>query len=313
MRNKRCFMCLALVMLSALIALAPVLAESLEDGEADIRFMENEWNYVEVSIDVSAGIPEDASGVLADIREAGVLRVATEPYFPPQEFIDPELDGQDSYVGSDMKLARLIAQRMGVALQIVPMDFSEVLNAVADGSCDVAISALSYTPGRASRMTMSKGYYYAGSRAGSGLMIRAADSRRITGIDDLVGRNIGAQSGSLQEALMYENVFHYREFRRMNSVQELYSALMDGTIDAAMVDLGTGHAYIDGNPRCGLMMVPDVHFALEEQFDGDRIAARKGEGQLIAFINGVIDEVLASGQYMEWYEEAAARASTLGL
>ena len=61
MRNKRCFMCLALVMLSALIALAPVLAESLEDGEADIRFMENEWNYVEVSLDVSAGIPEDAT------------------------------------------------------------------------------------------------------------------------------------------------------------------------------------------------------------------------------------------------------------
>ena len=84
-------------------------------------------------------------------------------------------------------------------------------------------------------------------------------------------------------------------------------------MDAAWVVLGTCHAYTDGNPRCCLMMVPDVHFALEEQFEGDRIAARKGEGQLIAFINGVIDEVLASGQYMEWYEEAAARASTLGL
>lgn len=313
MGNKRCLMCLVLVMLAALVALTPALAESLEDGEADVRFMENEWNYVEESIDVSAGIPVDATGVLADIREAGVLRVATEPYFPPQEFIDPDLEGQDSYVGSDMKLARLIAQRMGVELQIVPMDFSEVLNAVSDGSCDLAISALSYTPGRASRMTMSKGYYYAGSRAGSGLMIRAADSGRITGIANLVGRNIGAQSGSLQEVQMYENVFHYREFRRMNSVQELYNALMDGIIDAAMVDADTGHAYIDGNPRCGLMMVPGVHFTLEAQFDGDRIAARKGEGQLIAFVNGVIDEVLASGEYMEWYEEATARANALGL
>ena len=112
---------------------------------------------------------------------------------------------------------------------------------------------------------------------------------------------------------MYENVFHYREFRRMNSVQALYNALMDGTIDAAMVDTQTGHAYIDGNPRCGLMMVPGVHFTLEEQFEGDRIAARKGESQLIAFVNGVIDEVLSSGQYMEWYEEAARRADALGL
>jgi polar amino acid transport system substrate-binding protein len=88
---------------------------------------------------------------------------------------------------------------------------------------------------------------------------------------------------------------------------------MDGTIDAAMVDADTGQAYIEGNPRCGLMMVPGVHFTLEEQFEGDRIAARKGEGQLIAFVNGVIDEVLASGEYMAWYEEAAERANALGL
>lgn len=304
---------LALLAVAALLALAPALAESLEGGDANARYLENEWNFVDVSMDVSSGIPADASGVLADIRETGVLRVATEPYFPPQEFIDPDLSGDDSYAGADMQLARLIARRMGVALKIVPMDFSEVLNAVSDGSCDLAISALSYTPGRAAKITFSKGYYYAGSMAGSGLMIRAADSGRITGVASLVGRNIGAQSGSLQEVQMYENVFHYREFRRMNSLQELYSALMDGSIDAAMVDKETGATYIEANPRCGLMMVPGVHFTLEKQFEGDRIAARKGEGQLIAFVNGVIDEALASGEYMAWYEEAAERANALGL
>ncbi len=304
---------LAVLVLAALLAVAPALAESLEVDDANAQYMENAWNFVDVSLDTSGGIPGDATGVLADIREAGVLRVATEPYFPPQEFIDPDLEGQESYVGADMALARLIAQRMGVELQIVPMDFSEVLNAVTDGNCDLAISALSYTPGRAAKITFSKGYYYATIRAGSGLMIRASDSGRITGVSSLVGRNIAAQSGSLQEAQMYENVFHYREFRRMNSVQALYNALMDGAVDAVMVDAQTGHAYIEGNPRCGLMMVPGVHFTLEEQFEGDRIAARKGEGQLIAFVNGVIDEVLASGQYMQWYEEAIQRADALGL
>ena len=315
MRCDRCRARLVLVVLVvlAVLALMPALAESLEEDGAQTRYMENAWNFVDVSMDVSAGIPDDATGVLADIRQAGVLRVATEPFFPPQEFIDPDIEGQDGYVGADMELARLIARRMGVTLQIVPMDFSEVLGAVSDGSCDLTISALSYTPGRAAQITFSKGYYYADSRAGSGLMIRAADSGRISGVASLEGRNIAAQSGSLQEALMYENVFHYHEFRRMNSVQALYNALMDGAVDAVMVDTQTGHDYIEGNPRCGLMMVPGVHFTLEEQFEGDRIAARKGEGQLIAFVNGVIDEVLASGQYMQWYEEADRRADALGL
>ena len=66
-------------------------------------FVENEWNFVDGSMDVSHGIPETANGVLARIRERGVLRVATEMYFAPQEFIDPDLEGQDAYVGKVYK------------------------------------------------------------------------------------------------------------------------------------------------------------------------------------------------------------------
>jgi len=305
--------CLALLM-AALLALAPVRALAWEAAEAgESLYMENEWNFVDGSMDITAGIPENAEGVLGDIRERGVLRVATEPYFAPQEFIDPDKTGQEQYVGADMELARLIAGYMGVELEIVPMDFSEVLNAVSDGRCDLAISALAYTPGRASRMTLSKGYNFGGENSGSGLMIRAADSEAITGIEALRDRNIAAQSGSLQEALMAENVFRYREFRRMQSIQDVYQALMDGRVDAAMVDVDSGMSFIHGNPECALMFVPDIRFKKEAQFDGDRIAAKKDEFQLICFVNGVIDEVLESGAYRAWFDEYGVRASELGL
>lgn len=112
---------------------------------------------------------------------------------------------------------------------------------------------------------------------------------------------------------MYENVFHYREFRRLSQVQELYDALMNGSIDAAMVDYESGSSYIEGNPQSGLMMVPDLHFTQEEQFDGDRIAAKKGEESLVAFVNGVIDEVVGSGQYRAWFEEYTKTADELGM
>ena len=39
----------------------------------------------------------------------------------------------------------------------------------------------------------------------------------------------------------------------------------------------------------------------------------KDDLELMYFVNGVIDEVLASGQYEEWFGEAAARAAELGL
>ena len=43
------------------------------------------------------------------------------------------------------------------------------------------------------------------------------------------------------------------------------------------------------------------------------LAGRKGEIQLMYFVNGVIDEVLESGQYRAWYDESRERAARLGL
>ena len=283
-------------------------------GEEAVSYVENQWNYVDESMDISGGIPETVEeGALARIREAGVLRVATEPYYPPQEFIDPDFTGQEMYQGADMEMARLIAQKMGVALEIVPMEFTEVLNAVRDGVCDLAISGLSFTPARAAMVEMSKGYNYTGENAGCALLIREADLEVIASVNDLAGRDIVAQSGSLQETLLAENVVNYHEFRRLATILEIYEAVRSGDADAAMVDVESAQGYIDSNPGCGLTLVPNVRFQLEEQFDGDRVAGKKGELALMYFVNGVIDELLATGQYREWFDYYEARVAELGL
>ena len=266
------------------------------------RYMENEWNYVDGSMDVSGGIPENVTGRLAKIRSAGKLTVATSPYYPPQEFIDEAQTGMARFAGADMELARLIASRMGVELEIVPMEFADVLSSVASGSYDLAVSALSFTSGRAAVLEMSKGYYYSNEQASSGILIREENAEAIQTVDDLAQRDIVAQSGSLQETIAAENIFYYRKFRRLPSAGEVYEAVMDGKADAGVVDIGIARVYIENHPGCGLMIVPDVAFALQPQYTGDRIAAQKGEIELIYFVNGVIDEVLASGQYEAWFE-----------
>ena len=309
MRRRLCLWTafLALIML----VVCPTCVRAEEQPE-EAPFVENEWGFVDGAMDISGGIPADAEGVLGRILETGVLRVATEPYFPPQEFIDEGKTGQDRYVGSDMEMARRIAQRMGVELQIVPMEFSRVLTAVADGECDLAISALSYTPGRAAMVTLSRGYHFAGEDQGNGLMIRAEDAEIIRGIGDLATRDLAAQSGSLQEALMAEHVTAYREFRRLASVLMVYDALTSGTADAAIVDIETAQSYIDNTPGCGLALVPGLVFSMEPQFDGDRVAARKDEMQLIAFVNGVIEELLDTGEYEAWFDAYSAVAAQIG-
>ena len=299
---------------SAILLAAVVLCfyGGIVSGTCENIYTVNEWNFVDSSMDVSGGIPEDASGVLARIRERGVLRVATEPYYPPQEFIDPGFDGQDKYRGADMELARLIAERMGVELHIEEMEFTEVLPAVANDVCDLAISALSFTPGRASSHTMSKGYYFSDIPK-TVIIIRAEDAEKITSVADLAGKTLAAQQGSLQEAMMAANVYVYKEFRRLSQVQEVYSAVARGTADAGAADAETAIEYLANNPQEGLMILPGVEFYLQREYLGDRIAARNGEYELIAFVNGVIDEVLKNQLYDEWIAEARERVCELGM
>lgn len=289
------------VLLAALMALMPL---GMAEEEAPM-YVRNEWNYVDGSMDVSGGIPEDATGRLGRIRALGRLTVATEPYFPPQEFIDESKTGQERFVGADMELARLIAERLGVELQIVPLEFTDVLSGVADGKYDLAISALSFTSGRAAVMEMSKGYYFTHEPASSGLVIREADAEKIRSVEDLSARDIVAQSGSLQESMAVENIPFYRKFRRLPAVNEVYATVMADKADAAILDVENARAYINNHPGCGLMIVPDVYFDLQPQFEGDRVAAPKGELELMYFVNGVIDEVVASGQYDRWFEDYA--------
>ena len=291
---------LSILLLTAFFILCAGLAE-----EEAPQYIENEWNFVDGSMDVSNGIPEDAGGRLARIRANGRLTVATEPYFPPQEFIDDSLEGQARFVGADMELARLIAERMGVTLEIVPMKFTEVLSSVAEGKYDLAVAALSFTAGRAATLEMSKGYYFTDEQASTGLMIRASDADIIRGTEDLVGRDIAAMSGSLQETMAGENITTYRQFVRLTAVTDVYEAVMNGEADVGVVDLENATAYIENHPDCGLTIVPEVFFTLRQQYLGDRIAAKKGEIELMYFVNGVIDEVLETGRYERWFEEYA--------
>ena len=276
-------------------------------------FVENEWNFVDGSMDVSHGIPETANGVLARIRERGVLRVATEVYFAPQEFIDPDLEGQDAYVGADMDLARLIAERMGVELVIVPMEYTEILQAVATDRCDLAIAALSYTPGRAAANELSKGYYFTEEYSNITMVIRKEDTEKYRTTEDLGDATLAAKRGSRQEAVTVQNVSRYMEFRRLLQMQDVYDAVMSGTADAGVVDMESAQTYIRNNPNCGLVIPEDIRFSLEEQYRGDRVAGKKGETELMYFVNGVIDEIVESGVYEQWVEDARKRADELDL
>lgn len=310
MRKQRIPLRLACFALTAalLCAAACALSESW-----DQIYVENEWNYADGAMDISGGIPDNATGVMDRIRRNGRLRVATVPFFAPFEFVDPDKEGQEQYAGSDMMLARLIAERMGVELEIIPMEFTQALPALMENQCDLTISAIAFTPGRAAAYALSKGYFFPDGGASVAFIIREEDREKITSVEDLEDKVIIAQSNSLQEAMAAEQVYNYKEFHRAASAQAVYEAVRNGQADAGVVDMESAENYMKNNSGAGLAIAEEIRFQPQEHFMGYRVAAKKGELQLIYFVNAVINEATEYATYDAWMEQAGKRAQELGL
>lgn len=257
----------------------------------------------------------DSSGQnrLEQIKSRGYIEIATEPYFAPNEFIDPSKNGNEKYVGSDIELANYIAGELGVECRIVPLDFTSVLSSVTEGKYDMAISALSYTPARAEAMELSKGYYFDSESVQYGLMVRNENLEAIKNVEDLAGRAIVVQSGSIQEMFANEQVPSYGELKRVSATTDGFLMVQEKKVDAVITAVTTAQLYIDANKDCGMSIVPGLEFVVDESTQGERIGIPKGETELLEAVNAIIDDVTEQGLYTKWYQEYKEYARSLGL
>ena len=244
------------------------------------------------------------------IKEAGVLTVALSPDFSPMEFVDSSKEGQDSYVGFDVSLAKYIADYLGVTLEIQAMSFDACQTAVAMDSVDMSISGYSWTESRAENFELSD-YYYAGdNETEQVLLIRAADAEKYTKPEDFDGVAVGAQNASLQMDLVTSQLPNANAV----TIGEIGVGVMElqaGNIEALAVADGNGTQIIANNPD---LVKCSWEFEVAEEFEANVIMMHKGETALLAVVNEALANAYANGYYDGWYQEAldiAASASAI--
>ena len=251
-----------------------------------------------------------AGNRLEEIKERGYIEMATEPYFAPYEFIDSSKDGDEQYQGLDIELGKYIAEKLGVELRIVPLEFSAVLASITEGKYDFAASALAYSPGRAENMNMSKGYRFSDEVASYGFLVREADQDMIKTAEDTADLVLVTQSGSVQEGFVNDQIPKYKEFKLVSSMTDGFLMVSEGKADACACDISNGQLYADANG--GLAIAP-FRFEVDESTQGTRVGIPKGEEELTEFINQCIDELRAEGTIDKWYEEYSDYARKLGV
>lgn len=254
---------------------------------------------------------ENRTNRLEEIKQRGYITVTTEPYFAPNEFIDPTKEGQEQYVGADMELAKYIADSLGVELKIVPLDFTAVLSSVSEGKYDLAISALAYSPARAESMNMSKGYYFDDDTEGYGMLCRVGDEDKYPDVRSMKDAVIAVQAGSVQDSFVLSQIPECKEIKYVDSMTNAFLMVQEGKADLAACFIGNGRLYSEANPT--VTIVNGFKFASDESMEGTRIGIRKGEDELTDAVNFIIDEVVESGIYAQWYDEYSEYAAGLGL
>lgn len=258
----------------------------------------------------SAKEPKDR---LSQIKEKGYLELATEPYFAPYEFIDTSKSGDDQYQGADIYLAKKIAEKIGVELKIVPLEFSAVLAGIADGKYDLAISAMAYSPARAETMNLSKPYLTELSDGESvyGILVRNEDAGKYTTIESLKDAVLATQSGSVQEGIVKDMIPEYKDLKLFSAMTDAYLAVSEGKADVCVCSVESANLYAEAN---GGIMTDELRFVLADDVDGTVAAATKnGTDSLMEIVNEVIAELTQSGELLNVYYEAADYAQSLGI
>ena len=247
---------------------------------------------------------------LNSIKKSGVLTVALSPDFSPMEFVDSSKEGQESYVGFDVSLAKYLAEELGVQLEIQAMSFDACQTAVSSGNIPVSFSGYSWTESRAENYELSD-YYYAGDNETEQiLLVRAEDADKYTKAEDFNGVSVGAQNASLQMDLLTSQLPDAKAV----TIGEIGVGVMElesGNIDALAVADGNGTQIIANHP--GLVKC-SWEFEVAEEFEANVILIHKGETDLVKAINEALKKAYDSGYYDTWYQEAldiAASASSV--
>ena len=243
-----------------------------------------------------------AASLLEKVKTSGKLVVGTEAQYAPYEFKD--LDA--NFAGCDMWLAQQIADSLGVELEVVDMSFDGIIPAVKSGQVDIGIAAFTKTPERAEEIDFSDLY----ETSAQFLVVKTGNADVYSTKEALAGQKVGAQKGTIQSQLI-QSALPDSELFELEKYPALALEVQNGNIAGLVVDQAVGESLIATSN--GGLEVANFEFTAEEASFGKAAVIAKGNEDLVAAVNEVINKVTADGSYQKAYDEAVELAASMGL
>ncbi|TDU00567.1 amino acid ABC transporter substrate-binding protein (PAAT family) [Azorhizobium sp. AG788] len=216
---------------------------------------------------------------LDDIMKAGVIKIAVPQDFPPFGSVGPDLKP----VGYDIDMANLIAQKLGVKAELVPVTSANRIPYLQTKKVDLVISSLGKNPDREKVMDFSVAYapFFNGAFAPADV--------KVTKPEELAGLTVGVTRGANEDIELSKIAPATADIKRFEDNNATISAFLSGQVKVIVTGNVTAAAILARNPP----RKPEVKFLIKDS--PCYIGLNKDEPKLLEKVNAIVTAAKADG------------------
>jgi len=152
-------------------------------------------------------MPQTSTGtdtVWENIQKTGVIRVGTDPTWPPYQLLD---NTTGAIVGFEVDLANACAAKLNLTIDWQSVSFDNIILSVQQGQLDMGVSGFSITPDRLEQVSFTLPH---STTQGQVVMLQSTmTAKGITTVHSLadfktLGIKVGVQSGNVEQTELEE-------------------------------------------------------------------------------------------------------------
>ena len=175
------------------------------------------------------------SAALFAVAAEPPLHIAVEKEYRPFSYTD----GSGKLVGFDVEILTAVCAVMQRECVITPMPFEDILPAVVKGDVDMAGVGFVMTPERQKIVDFTDPYFRS-----RGIFIEKPGALKGTSLEDMKGRRVGVQPGSIQEEYLKKTYGENVILVPQTAQEDLFKDLQERRSEVIFVDGLPGYAQL---------------------------------------------------------------------
>ena len=208
------------------------------------------------------------------------LTMATNAEFPPYEYVEG-----DKIVGIDAEIAQLIADKLGMELEIVDIAFDSIIPGVQSKKYDMGMAGLTVNDERLEKVNFSTSY------ATGVQVVIVKEGSDIKSLDDITGKKIGVQTSTTGD-IYATGDFGEEAITRYDNGAVAVQALLADKVGCVIIDNEPAKSYVAANEGLEIL---ETEYAVEDY----AICFAKDNTELQAQVDAALKSLIADGSVQQ--------------